>query len=87
MTRHVTVELITDEDTKVTVARASAQVWGARVGADIQAQATGSARCMEPDVYDEAVGNRLALGRALKSLGAQIEKEACGVVHKRDQER
>lgn len=49
--------------------------------------ATGTAKCVEPDDFDPRIGERLALGRALKRLGASLTREAYNEVHAQDMRR
>lgn len=47
----------------------------------------GSARCAEPDVFDEVVGANLAVSRLWKKVARQLEKDARAVVEDRDRIR
>lgn len=47
----------------------------------------GSARLNEEDKYDEKIGLKLAIGRAIKDLGREIEREGWAEVRSRDNQR
>ena len=47
--------------------------------------AHGAAVRVDPDVYDETVGTKLALGRALRDLGREMIRDARkDIIHERD---
>lgn len=75
-------------DTMVTndqdVTMADVIVWE---GLNEVASSTAHAKVCEPDRFDEEVGTKLALGRALRKLGRQLISDAYTTVHERDHER
>lgn len=56
-------------------------------GLDEVASSTAHAKVCEPDRFDEEVGTKLALGRALRKLGRQLISDAYDTVHERDHAR
>lgn len=56
-------------------------------GANRPYYGVGSARLNEEDKYDETIGLKLAVGRAIKDLGREIEREGWAEVRSRDEER
>ena len=82
----LTYDVVTDDKNKITVAWASLDTV-INNNQVIHVDATGSSRCMMEDPYDEVVGEKLALGRALSALGKKLEREAFAVVHEKDRQR
>ena len=77
---NVVVTTVTDGKTETTVAYAKINNYDKIVG-------YGTAKCMGEDKFDLAVGENLAIGRALRELGKQLERSAYSHVHYRDEVR
>jgi len=85
------VDIIVDEESKTVAA-----VVGVRFLIDTgkftpptytSVETTGVSRASEPDVFDETIGTKIALGRAYIKLGRQLVKEGYKEVWKRDKAR